>query len=46
MRFNWKSNVVFSPVRRPTRVFRLRGGAVYEDALWSLINHREFVWMP
>ena len=20
--------------------------AVYEDALWSLINHREFVWMP
>lgn len=19
---------------------------VYEDALWSLINHREFVWMP
>lgn len=20
--------------------------AVYEDALWSLINHREFVWIP
>jgi len=20
--------------------------AVYEDAVWSLINHREFVWMP
>lgn len=19
---------------------------VYEDALWSLVNHREFVWMP
>ncbi len=23
-----------------------RWRAVYEDALWSLINHREFVWMP
>jgi hypothetical protein len=25
---------------------RLRWREVYEDVVWSLINHREFVWMP
>ena len=30
----------------PDRRLRDEWREVYEDAVWSLINHREFVWMP
>ena len=44
IQLEWERRVRMGPPADP----RLRSAwrEVYEDVVWSLINHREYVWMP